>query len=495
MPKFMEHPWRRIGLVVLTALGLILTYYSMPGIFSIVSFASAFVITLISILFLSKRGIGEKPPITILALILLVPFVVGAIVFIEGLRTWFSILQVFVAWGLTVTFWFNFLMVPLAVYHAHLEQKRKDSAFIYPPITVIVPAYNEEKVIEPTIEALIEADYPAPKEVIIVDDGSTDRTAEIARRYSSKYRWIKVFSKPNGGKYSAINYGLLFSRNPIIVTIDADTVIGRDALKEIIKPFENPEVAGVAGNILVLNKKNILTKSQAVEYILSINIMRRAMDIFGTVPVVPGVLGAFRRKIIESVGNYDPDTVTEDFDITVKNLKAGKIVQASSSAVAYTEAPETVRDLYHQRIRWYRGNTQTVLKHRDIPSTKRYGILRALTYPFILMNLFIIPFLTFPVWLAAIASVTFGYWQEITLILLLFIVLEMLHTALALDLSGEEKVSLILYAPLLVVGYKHLIDGFTVKAVIDTILGREKGEWTRAKRYGAAEKVKLVAQT
>lgn len=484
-PRLMKNPIRRIGLIALIILALALTIYSMPGVFSTISFSAALLAALFIFIFFNVKNVKGQPPVSVLALIIIVPFLLGTIIVVEGMSSWTYFLQIFVAWGLTITFWFNFLMTPLAVYHARLEEKRKRETFIYPPLTVIVPAYNEEKVIAATIEALLEADYPAPKEIIVVDDGSTDKTFEIAGRYAS--RGVKVFKKPNGGKSSAINFGLLFSRNPIIVTVDADTIIGINALKEIVKPLKNPGVAAVAGNVLVLNKINLLTKCQALEYIISINIVRRAMDIFGIVPVVPGVLGVFRREVIESMGNYDPDTLTEDFDITIKSLKAGKIVQSSSEAVAFTEAPETVKDLYRQRLRWYRGNVQTIRKHRDISSVKRYGMLRTLAYPFILLNLFIIPFLTIPVWLAAALTAFAGYWQEVAIILMLFITLQALHSALAIDLAGEERADLLIYSPLLVIGYKHLIDFFVVKAVIDHFR-RGRKEWSRARRYGRLAK-------
>lgn len=472
---------RVIGFNVLTAFALILTLYSMPGILSVVSFISALLITLISVLPAALTPIKRRPPISLLFAVLAIPFVLGAIIIAEGVRNWGSFLQIFVAWSLTITFWFNFLMVPLAVYHARLEAARSLPKTMYPPISIIVPAYNEEKVLGATIEALLEADYPAPKEIIVVDDGSTDKTWEVAKRYEPK--GVKVFRKPNGGKHSAINFGLLFAKNPIIVTIDADTIIGRNALKELVKPFSDPEVVGVAGNVLVLNKVNFLTKCQALEYVLSINIVRRALDLFGTVPVVPGVLGAFRKSIIESVGAYDSGILTEDFDITIKSLKAGKIVQAASKALAFTEAPETLKDLYRQRLRWYRGNIQTILKHRDIFSTKRYGMLQSLTYPYLIINLFVIPFLTIPVWAAIAFSILQGAWYHVAMLLILFLFLQMLHAALALELSEEGDRGLVLYAPFFVVGYKHLIDAFVIKAVVDVFF-RRRVTWTRARRYG-----------
>lgn len=481
----------RVLVAALSALSAFILLYIMPGTLSIVAFSSSLFLTLFSMILLIRKQVSERLPLNLFTIIIVIPILIAGVILIEGLFSPWSVFQVFILWSLTLTFWFNFLMLPLAIYHAGVEEKKRSKAYMYPPITVIIPAYNEEKVIASTIESVIEADYPSPKEIIVVDDGSTDLTYSIASAYSQK--GVKVFRKPNGGKHSAINYGLLFAKNPIIITIDADTVVGRDALKEIVKPFRDPDVAGVAGNVLVLNKKNLLTKCQALEYVASINLHRRTMDLFGAVPVVPGVIGAFRREVLKSVGEYDPDTVTEDFDITLKCLKAGKVVQASSKALAFTEAPETFGDLYRQRLRWYRGNIQTILKHKDVFSTKRYGALRALTYPYVLLSQFVIPFLTFPVWSAFIAEILMGNWVTMAIIFLLFTSLQFLHALLAIDLSGEEQLRLAAYAPFFVVGYKHLIDFFVVKAAIDVLLFK-KATWTRARRYGRVKKHTLVSK-
>jgi cellulose synthase/poly-beta-1,6-N-acetylglucosamine synthase-like glycosyltransferase len=245
-----------------------------------------------------------------------------------------------------------------------LVEIREDEAPLrsYPKVNILVPAYNEESCIADTLESLVEACYPN-KEIIVVDDGSTDRTVKIAMQYASE--GVKVFSKENGGKFSALNYGLALSDGDLIIIVDADSIIERRAIKELVKKFENPDVVAVCGNIKVLNRNNFLTKCQALEYIFSINIMKRALDTFGSITVVPGALGAFRKGTLTAGGSYDKDTLTEDFDTTLKVLKSGKVVQASSHASAYTEAPETMRDLYKQRMRWYRGNYQTISKHRD----------------------------------------------------------------------------------------------------------------------------------
>jgi cellulose synthase/poly-beta-1,6-N-acetylglucosamine synthase-like glycosyltransferase len=419
---------------------------------------------------------GRHLPSPLSTVFLLLPFVFAGVVAFEGHEIGASLALIIVAMGLTITFWSNFLTVPLALYHKNLEAYEEPYP-VYPLLSIITPAYNEEKVLARTIEALLEADYPN-KEIIVVDDGSTDGTLAVASRYEGA--GVKVCHKENGGKWSALNYGLRFARGEIIVTVDADTIVGRRALKEIIKRFRDPEVAAVCGNIKVLNRVNWLTKCQALEYIVSINIIRRAFDVFGAVTVVPGALGAFRKSVLEAGGLYDKDTVTEDFDVTVKTLKSGSIVQASSYSLAYTEAPQTLKDFYRQRMRWYRGNFQTIFKHRDAFTNPRYGFLQRLGFPFIIVSMVFIPFASIAVWVSAVMALIEGAYAPVASVFLLFVTLQFLLSLLAIEMDDED-IRLVAYAPFFVIGYKHLVDILTIKALFDVLLKR-RTEWTRAER-------------
>jgi cellulose synthase/poly-beta-1,6-N-acetylglucosamine synthase-like glycosyltransferase len=457
----------------------------MPSFLTWLSLLSALSLTIYFLLLLrfrSERWLrrGSRIPSLFSIALISLPFIFGFVAALEAYEVGASLALIVVATGLTITFWSSFLAVPLAVYHKCLESLDEASP-IYPTLSVIVPAYNEEKVVARAIEALLEADYPS-KEIIVVDDGSTDRTLAIA----SSYKGVKVLHKPNGGKYSALNFGLRFARGEIVVTVDADSIVGRDALKEIVKRFRDPKVAAVCGNIKVLNRVNWLTRCQALEYVTSINIFRRALDVFGAVTVVPGALGAFRRGVLEAGGLYDRDTLAEDFDVTVKTLKSGSIVQASSYAVAYTEAPQTLKDLYRQRMRWYRGNFQTIFKHRDAFTNPRYGFLQRLGFPFILISMGFIPFAGVAVWASAAIAILNGAYTYIASTLLLFTALQTLLSLLAIEID-EEDPRLVAYAPFFVVGYKHLIDAFTIKALFDILLKR-RVNWTRAERIGQIRK-------
>jgi len=395
----------------------------------------------------------------------------------------FSIYSAIVSFSLALTFMYTFLNVPLTIYHKKQEESVKAPAS-FPLLTVIVPAYNEEGRIAKALDSLAEADYPN-KEIIVVDDGSIDNTYVVACQYYKKFYKgsFSVIRKPeNGGKSSAINHGLLFAKGDYVVTVDADSIVARDALKLIVKYFQNPVVAGVGGNVKVLNRSNLLTNCQALEYLVGINLWRRAFDIFGVVMVVPGALGAFNKKILRQAGNYDKDTLTEDFDITIKALKCGKVVQASSRAMAYTEAPATLHDFYKQRIRWYRGNMQTFIKHQDIATNSKFAMLRQYGYPITVFTMLCLPFLGIIIGVAGVMAILDGMWMFILFSFLLFTCLQFVLSSIALLIDEEDDLKLVLYSPLMVVGYKHLVDLMIIKGVIDVVIrGRGSLKWTSAK--------------
>jgi cellulose synthase/poly-beta-1,6-N-acetylglucosamine synthase-like glycosyltransferase len=260
---------------------------------------------------------------------------------------------------------------------------------------------------------------------------------------------------------------------------------------ELVKAFRDPEVAAVAGNIKVLNRKHLLNKCQALEYIASININRRALDVFGSVTVVPGALGAYRREALVGGGVYDPDTLVEDFDVTIKALKSGKIVQASTSAISYTEAPETINDLFKQRMRWYRGNFQAMWKHRDAVFNTRYGFLQRLSYPQMAISMLFLPLAGVVNIVSTIVILINGTGMILLPTFLFFCFLQFLLCIMAIELDGEDR-RLSLYAPFLLLGYKQLCDYIMLKSFFDVIFLRKRLKWTSAKRVGAEVSKKTV---
>ncbi len=387
------------------------------------------------------------PVLSLSCLFILLPIIFGAALHFWGA---FSVYTWVLLISLTMTMYYNFLNVPLAIYQKRQEIKHFNAPGYFPSLTVLIPAYNEEKVIRRTLESVLEASYP-DKEIIVVDDGSKDMTYRIAQDFISQ--GVKVIHRPNGGKATALNHGLLFARGEIIVIVDADSQICKNTLVELVKPFRDPDVAAVAGNIKVLNREKLLAKCQALEYIASINIYRRALDVFGSVTVVPGALGAYRRESLVSGGVYDNDTLVEDFDVTIKALKSGKIVQASTSAISYTEAPQTIKDLYKQRIRWCRGNFQAVWKHRDAIYNSRYGFLQRLSFPHMAISMMFLPVAGLVNIISSIMMLVNGTGMILVPTFIFFCFLQFLLCILAIELDGEDR-KLALYSPLLLLGYR-----------------------------------------
>lgn len=459
---------------------LIYTAYSMFTYLSIIaiSFAAGLVFYhLLSSKIYKKeeRNYGTHRMSVYSIMILVLPFAFGTMIAFDGYLNFMSIIQAIFVWMLTLSFWQTMLFVPLAIRSVHLESNMKDPV-VFPLMSILVPAYNEEKVIQLTIDSLLNADYPH-KEIIVIDDGSTDKTLEIARLYKDK---IKVLHKENGGKASALNYGLVFSKGDIVVVVDADTVIGRQALKNIAKGFRNENIAAVAGNIKIRNKVNWLTWCQALDYLTGIQIMRRALDYFGAITIVPGALGAFSKKKLEQAGAYHKDTIVEDFDATMKLLKSGLVVQASSNAVAYTQAPQTFRDFYKQRKRWYRGNLQVMTRHADALTNPRFGSLQRFAYPLMIIHMLVIPTTSIMVWGFAIYQALTGQYEFVAYMVGLFILLQYLLSVLAVRMDGDEK-KMIVFSAFLVIGYKQIIDILQLKAAIEELL-RRKATWTSAAR-------------
>jgi cellulose synthase/poly-beta-1,6-N-acetylglucosamine synthase-like glycosyltransferase len=422
--------------------------------------------------------------ITVLALLsmLIIPVIVGWLTLYLG---YLSIATALLATALTVEFFSNYLALPLSVYHRYLELNMKLSPITnWPLVTIVVPAHNEEKVIERCIEAIFEIDYPK-KEVIVVDDGSTDRTYQLASSYRSK--GVKVIRrKQAGGKSGALNTGILIANGEIIITCDADSLIGRGALRRIVSRFQDPTVSAVAGNVKVLNRTNLATKLQALEYIVNENIYRRVFDIFGVVPVVPGPLASFRKRTLKEIGFYDKDTLTEDFDITVKLLKTQRVVQALSESFVYTEAPVTWKDFIKQRTRWNRGTFQTIIKHRNVFGNPRFGYLRNLTFQYIILSMVFVPFVSVVSLGVILFAVLTGYALQVLIVMAIFMLIQTTYSFLAVQMDDDDY-KLIVFSPLFVVGYKELRNFIKIKSLFDILTKREM-KWGTLERVGTKKR-------
>jgi cellulose synthase/poly-beta-1,6-N-acetylglucosamine synthase-like glycosyltransferase len=261
-----------------------------------------------------------------------------------------------------------------------------------PKVAVLIPAYNEEKVIRRTVHAALGSTYRNIR-VIVIDDGSSDATLAVARQafaLEEASGKVLILAKPNSGKADALNYGLQHLKDEeIFVGIDADTVIASDAISHLVPHFLNPKVAAVAGNAKVGNRTNLWTRWQALEYITSQNFERRALNTLGAVSVVPGAIGAWRTSAVREAGGYHTDTVAEDADLTMALLRRGYRVEYEDRALAYTEAPVNANGLMRQRFRWSFGILQSVWKHRGVFARK--GVLGWVALPNIVIFQILLP--------------------------------------------------------------------------------------------------------
>lgn len=232
-----------------------------------------------------------------------------------------------------------------------------------PPVTIVVPAFNEEAVIVPALRSLLALRYPS-YEVLVVDDGSTDGTYAAAAAMAGRYGdvTVRVVRKANGGKATALNHGIALARSDYVLCMDADSRLTPDTLRAAMRHFADERVGAVAGNVKVVNRGNLWTRLQALEYIEGLNLPRRAQGLLRVVNIVPGPIGVFRRDVLARVGGYDTDTFAEDADLTLKLLVDGWHVVYEDRAIAWTEAPETLHDLIKQRYRWTRGILQALRK-------------------------------------------------------------------------------------------------------------------------------------
>ncbi len=264
---------------------------------------------------------------------------------------------------------FRYFSIIVLAYLGTTKYTVKEFPAYYPFVSIIVPVYNEEKVVEQSVKSLMELDYPN-YEIIVVNDGSTDKTAEVAGNlvgyHKGKSSMVKVslINKPNGGKAKALNAGIQFSDAEFTVSVDGDSKLSPDALKMGIRHFVDPSVGAVAGNVKVLNRGKIVTDLQALEYVEGLNLARFAQGFVKMVNIIPGPIGIFRKSALRSAGFYSSDTFAEDADLTLKILAAGWRVEYEPRAISYTEAPEKFMQLLKQRYRWTRGILQAIRKHK-----------------------------------------------------------------------------------------------------------------------------------
>jgi cellulose synthase/poly-beta-1,6-N-acetylglucosamine synthase-like glycosyltransferase/spore germination protein YaaH/peptidoglycan/xylan/chitin deacetylase (PgdA/CDA1 family) len=360
-----------------------------------------------------------------------------------------------------------------------------------PLVSVIVPAYNEEVNAIRTVNSLLAQDY-SQLEIIFVDDGSKDKTFLKVNDFFKNNSSVKVYTKVNGGKASALNFGIQKSNADYVVCIDADTQLKPDAVSFLMKKFDNENVGAVAGNVKVGNEINMITRWQSIEYITSQNFDRRAFDLLNCITVIPGAIGAFRKDAILIGGRFTTDTLAEDCDLTMRLLRSGYIVKNCIEAISYTEAPETFRQFLKQRFRWSFGVMQCFWKHRDTIFNSKYKNFGMVAMPNILIYQILIPILA-PLadiilllsLLMASLGIVVASIPHIILYYIIFTLVDIAGAALAFAYEKENPLKLIWMIPQRLV-YRQMMYYILIKSISKAIKGELQG-WGALKRTGSVK--------
>jgi len=350
-----------------------------------------------------------------------------------------------------------------------------------PAVSIIVPAYNEEITAGKTIESLLKTDYPE-FEIIFVNDGSKDKTFEVVNNAYGHHPLVQVLDKPNGGKASALNFGISHAKNAFVVCIDADTQLKEDAVFHLMTYFTDEEIGAVAGTVKVGNANNMITNFQAIEYITAQNMDRRAFDLINSITVVPGAIGAFRKAAIFKAGGFTYDTLAEDCDLTMRILKAGYIVKNCAEAFAYTEAPETVSSLLKQRFRWSFGVMQSFWKNKDALFNKKYKFFGMIGMPNILLFQIILPLFSPIADLMMVFGLLGGKPGKILLYYVAFILVDFVVGIIAFWMEKEDYKKLWYIIPQRFI-WRQLMYYILIKSVRHALKGELKG-WGTVKRTG-----------
>ncbi len=357
-------------------------------------------------------------------------------------------------------------------------KRKKQTVASHPRISVVVPAYNEERTITKCVQSLQNLDY-SNYEIIIVDDGSTDSTYRLASQAEASN--LLVLHQENRGKSQALNFGIQYSTGEIIITVDADTTLDRQALARLAERFAvNRQVGAVAGNVKVNPEPKIINGLQSAEYATGINLVRKSQSVFGCVMIVPGPIAALRKEAIQKAGLFSNDTFAEDFDLTLNILKSGYKIQYEEASLAYTDAPKNVEDMIKQRRRWYRGMIQVLDKHKDMYFNPKYGVAGLIGVPNLWLEA-VSPF--FNLSLLLIILLTWVLSTEVYLTLLgigltLVVFLVVNFVLLSLEPRPEKRNYFII--PLLLF-YNTFLDGIRIMSLTEEVVNTMT-EWEKPKR-------------
>ncbi|MFD3925911.1 bifunctional polysaccharide deacetylase/glycosyltransferase family 2 protein [Streptomyces sp. NPDC058614] len=351
------------------------------------------------------------------------------------------------------------------------------------PVTVIVPAYNEKECIANTLESLAKSTHPI--EIIVVDDGSTDGTSEISRSAAESLGMtnVRVIRQENAGKPAALNNGVRNASYDIVVMMDGDTVFEPDAVHQLVQPFADPKIGAVAGNAKVGNRNTIIGAWQHIEYVMGFNLDRRMYDLLRCMPTIPGAIGAFRRDAVLEVGGMSEDTLAEDTDITIAMHRGGWRVVYQEHAIAWTEAPGSLKQLWSQRYRWSYGTMQALWKHRKSLTDKgpsgRFG---RVGMPLVVIFQIITPVFAPLIDVFTIYSMIFVDFQAALLAWLAVLGIQLVCAAYAFHLD-KEKYRYLAMMPLQQLAYRQMMYLVLIHSSVTALTGGRL-RWQKLKRTG-----------
>lgn len=374
------------------------------------------------------------------------------------------------------------VLVIFARRHSRSVLRAPVAAFT-PPVTVVVPAYNERVGIERCVRSLASNDYPE-FEVIVVDDGSTDGTAALVR--ALELPRVRVVAQRNAGKPAALRTGVRAARHDVLVLVDGDTVFDPDSIRELVAPMADARVGAVSGNTKVGNRRGLLGRWQHIEYVIGFNLDRRMFDVLQCMPTVPGAIGAFRRETLDAVGGISDDTLAEDTDLTMAICRAGWRVVYAPRARAWTEAPAKLRALWRQRYRWCYGTMQAMWKHRQaVVQRGAAGHLGRRGLPYLLLFQVLLPLLAPVVDVATLAGIMSGSAHTVLISWLVFLAVQLASASYAFVLDGERLRDLWVL-PLQLFIYRQLMYLVVVESVASACYGIRL-RWHKLDRTGQLE--------
>ena len=380
--------------------------------------------------------------------------------------------------------YFLLLLLSILNLYKHSKNPKTRKTVHNKMVSVIVPCYNEEMVIQSSLKSLINQTYKN-YEIIVIDDGSSDKTHLISKsmEFTENSKRLVAYTKPNSGKANSLNFGIEKAKGELILTVDADSKLSANAIELMTEYFDDPEVGAVAGSVYVTNKTTIWTKLQALEYVQGLNLVRNGQAFLKLVNIIPGPIGMFKKSAILEVGGYQNDTFAEDCELTLNLINKNYKIDYEIDAISYTEAPEDLTDLLKQRYRWTRGILQSIRKHKDrlwrfhsnfsMSMVMWYMLFEAIMWPFafVFANIFML-----------YVGITTGYNSMFIYWWLIFTVLDVSASLYCVSVT-KENIRLVLYAFYYRIFFINIINVAKIFATIEEFNGVSMS-WGKLDRKG-----------